>query len=106
MSNAKNQSGAYRSLGGGKNLSSKLCEVFATEELAHSMMSFNTCYNDTGLFGAYIVGDKEKTSDALYEILREWVRLGTTCSDIEVRTCQLFTPLSHMTSHGGDCPQP
>jgi processing peptidase subunit beta len=33
-----------RSVGGGKNLSSKLCETFAVEELAYSLNSFFTSY--------------------------------------------------------------
>lgn len=33
-----------RSIGGGKNLSSRLCEIVATEELAHSISCFNTVY--------------------------------------------------------------
>jgi len=73
-----------RSLGGAKNLTSQLCETFATEELAHSLMSFNTCYHETGLFGAYFVGEKERISDAVFEVLREWVRIGNGVTDIEV----------------------
>lgn len=73
-----------RSLGGAKNLSSRLCESFAKEELAHSLMSFNTCYHETGLFGAYFVGEMATVSDAIYEVLREWVRIGTAVSDVEV----------------------
>lgn len=33
-----------RTVGGGKNLSSRICELIATEELCHSFTSFNTCY--------------------------------------------------------------
>jgi processing peptidase subunit beta len=73
-----------RSLGGAKNLSSNLAETFATEELAHSLMSFNTCYHETGLFGAYFVGEMERTSDAIFEVLREWVRIGSGVSEVEV----------------------
>lgn len=73
-----------RSLGGAKNLTSRLCETFANEELAHSLMSFNTCYHETGLFGAYFVGEMERTSDAIFEVLREWVRIGTGVTDVEV----------------------
>jgi len=77
-----------RSLGGGKNLSSRVCENFATEGLAHSLMSFNTCYSDTGMFGAYIVGDKEKTEDALFEVIHEWTRLANKVTEFEVENAK------------------
>jgi len=47
-------------------------------------MSFNTCYNDVGIFGAYVVGPREKTVDALCELLKEWVRIGFSATDAEV----------------------
>jgi len=77
-----------RSLGGGKNLSSRVCENFATEELAHSLMSFNTCYHNTGLFGAYIVGEKDKTQDAVFEVVAEWARLANKATDFEVENAK------------------
>jgi len=73
-----------RSLGGGKNLSSRLCELYAKEGLVHSVMSFNTCYNDLGLFGAYLVAEPDHTADAICELLKEWVRIGFSCTEAEV----------------------
>jgi len=77
-----------RSLGGGKNLSSRVCENFATEGLAHSLMSFNTCYSNTGLFGSYIVGEKEKTEDALFEVISEWARIANKATEFEVENAK------------------
>jgi len=75
-----------RSLGGGNNVSSKLAETFATEKLAHSISSFNTTYNNTGLFGAYMVNNGgEKFEDGIYEIFQEFNRIGKNVSETEVQ---------------------
>lgn len=73
-----------RSIGGGKNLSSRLCEIIGTEELAHQMTCFNTVYRDTGLFGVYASCLPEKAEDLTFEILNEFTRLGKTVTSIEV----------------------
>jgi len=73
-----------RNIGGGKNLSSRLCEVIGTEETAESMNCFNTVYKDTGLFGVYATALPEKTEDLTWEILNEFTRIGKTISHIEV----------------------
>jgi processing peptidase subunit beta len=73
-----------RTVGGGKNLSSRLCETFAVDKLAHSLTSFNTCYSDTGLFGAYVVTHPDKIEPALFEVFYEWVRLGRNVTEGEV----------------------
>jgi processing peptidase subunit beta len=73
-----------RTIGGGKNLSSRLCEVVATEGLANSLTSFNTCYSDTGLFGTYVTGDPYNLEDLVFEVIHEWVRLGRNVTEGEV----------------------
>jgi len=73
-----------RSVGGGKNLSSRLCEIFAAENLGQSLQSFNTCYNKTGLFGAYFVSNPDHIEDASYEVAMEWGRLARGANDAEV----------------------
>jgi len=75
-----------RSIGGGKNLSSNLCEAFAINEYAHSLLTFNTCYNKTGLFGTYIVfpPDGEKIMEGMRTVFNEFGRLGSTVTDHEV----------------------
>lgn len=73
-----------RAAGGGRNVSSRLGELLAEEGLAHSLMSFNLNYHDTGLFGAYLVAEKEKVTDAIYELMYEWARLGQSVTEFEV----------------------
>jgi len=74
-----------RSIGGGKNLSSKLCEEYATHKLVNSLVTFNTCYNDTGLFGGYLqIGDVNRVEDPMYGLFREFIRIGTNVTAAEV----------------------
>eukprot|EP01120_Amphizonella_sp_Union-15-10_P008699 TRINITY_DN316_c0_g1_i3.p1 TRINITY_DN316_c0_g1~~TRINITY_DN316_c0_g1_i3.p1 ORF type:complete len:201 (-),score=48.31 TRINITY_DN316_c0_g1_i3:79-681(-) len=65
-----------RNLGAGKNLSSRLAEILSVENLASSLSSFNTCYNSTGLFGAYFVTDEKNAANCTYEVMNEWQRIG------------------------------
>jgi len=79
-----------RNIGGGKNLSSKLCETIATEGLAHSLTTFNTCYNDIGLFGNYIVAEPGKfLEDAICEVFNEYNRIGKLISEDELERAKL-----------------
>jgi processing peptidase subunit beta len=74
-----------RSVGGGKNLSSRLCEKVATENLVHSLTTFNTSYSQTGLFGSYLVAPGgERLEDAVYEVFNEYNRIGKNVSKDEV----------------------
>jgi len=73
-----------RTLGGGKNLSSKICELLATEQRAVSYSTFYTCYARTGLFGSYIVGEPDKLEACVSETLNEWNRIGKLVSSAEV----------------------
>lgn len=73
-----------RDLGVGANASSRLCEVIATEQLASSFKSFNTCYQETGLFGAYAVTSPHAVEDLTCEILSEWVRLASRLTNTEL----------------------
>jgi len=73
-----------RAIGGGKNLSSRLCEIVASQKLAYSLTTFNTCYSDTGLFGTYVTTDPHNLDDLLYNIFHEYVRLGRNVTEGEV----------------------
>jgi len=73
-----------KTIGGGKNLSSRLCEIVGTEELASTMNCFNTVYRDTGLFGVHASALPEKTEDLTWEILNEFTRIGKTVTNVEV----------------------
>ena len=81
----QNLVGAWsRDLGTGANVSSRLCEVIATEKLASSFKSFTTCYNETGLFGAYAITTPHAIEDLSCEVLSEWVRLCNRVTPVEV----------------------
>jgi processing peptidase subunit beta len=56
-----------RTSGSGKNIASKLGQEIAEHELAHSYMTFNNCYKDTGLFGIYAVAPDNKLEVRLDE---------------------------------------
>ena len=74
-----------RSLGGGRNLASKLAQNIAQYNLCSSYSTFNTCYADTGLFGFYIVSDeKTRLSDLMYQFQNDWVRVCVNVTDAEV----------------------
>uniref|UniRef100_A0A2P2KM36 Uncharacterized protein MANES_02G053700 n=1 Tax=Rhizophora mucronata TaxID=61149 RepID=A0A2P2KM36_RHIMU len=50
-----------KSVGGGKHMGSELAQRVAIDEIADSMMAFNTNYRDTGLFGVYAVAKVKNT---------------------------------------------
>lgn len=77
-----------RTSGAGMNMSSKLGQVVAEKELAHSFMSFNTCYQDTGLFGVYAIADKYKLDDLMWYTMEALVRLVHKTTDEEVLRAQ------------------
>lgn len=80
-----------RTSSAGLNMSSKLGQIVAEKELAHSFSSFNTCYQDTGLFGIYAVADKYKLNDLIWYTMESLVSLvhKTTDEDVERAKNQL-----------------
>ena len=52
-------------------MASKFGQEVAQHQLAHSFMTFNTCYKDTGLFGIYAIAEDNKVSKI--EHLRELI---------------------------------
>ncbi len=68
----------------GRNGASKLAQQIAEFECAHSFMTFNTCYKDTGLFGVYLTCPDNKLDDAMWYTLDNLVRLCHNVSDEEV----------------------
>jgi len=85
-----------RTSGAGKNISSSMCKELAREEVAHSVMAFNTTYSNSGLFGVYGVADHEDVEDNLYITLNEMVRMVHKVSEWEVTRAknQLKTTLA------------
>ena len=82
--------GSYdRTTGIGSSVASRMCMELATQEAAHSVSTFNTCYKDTGLFGVYGVGPDNKLDDMMYSIMNNLVRLVHTPSDEEVERAKV-----------------
>lgn len=84
-----------KTIGGSKNMSSPLAQIVSNEGLAHSYMSFTTCYSDTGLWGAYYAAPSTSVDDCLFEIQSEWMRIVQNAGDNEVERAkqQLKTSL-------------
>ncbi|XP_023523932.1 probable mitochondrial-processing peptidase subunit beta, mitochondrial [Cucurbita pepo subsp. pepo] len=73
-----------KSAGGGKHMSSELVQRVATDEVAESMMAFNTNYKDTGLFGVYAVAKPDCLDDLAYVIMSETTKLAFQVSEVNV----------------------
>lgn len=77
--------GSYDRLSGqGKHVASRMCQVVAERELAHSISTFNTCYKDTGLFGLYMVAPDNKLDDLMWYVMNDLVRIVHGVSDEEI----------------------
>lgn len=74
-----------RSSSAGRNIASRLAQDISEKDLAHSYMTFNTCYKDTGLFGVYLVAPDNKLEDLMWYTLDNTVRLCHNISDEEVK---------------------
>lgn len=79
----------------GQNMASPLCRALAEGHHAHSMMTFNTTYKDTGLFGVYFVAPPTDVFMASYHTIYEMVRLvnEVTTEELERAKQQLKTTL-------------
>ena len=73
-----------RTSSAGRNIASKLAQDISEKDLAHSYMTFNTCYKDTGLFGVYFVAPDNKLEDLTWYTLDNLVRLCHNVTDEEV----------------------
>lgn len=74
-----------RSLGNGNHLSSKLAQKISSNNLATSFQSFNTTYNDTGLFGLYLITPYRGSQIELAETtLSVWRSICTSATDTDV----------------------
>lgn len=73
-----------RSNPAGRNVASRFAQNVSEKELAHSYMTFNTSYKDTGLFGIYLVCPDNKLDDAMFYTLDNLVRLCHNVTDQEV----------------------
>ncbi|XP_057725413.1 probable mitochondrial-processing peptidase subunit beta, mitochondrial isoform X2 [Arachis stenosperma] len=73
-----------KTAGGGKHMGSELAQRVGINEVAESMMAFNTNYKDTGLFGVYAVAKPDCLDDLSYAIMYETTKLAYRVSDDDV----------------------
>ena len=71
-------------MAGGGHVATRLGQQAIKHNLCHSYQAFNTCYTDTGLWGTYLVTDRNKIDESMSAIQDEWCRIATQCTDIEV----------------------
>ncbi|KAK1562387.1 hypothetical protein Q3G72_011046 [Acer saccharum] len=69
---------------GGKHMGSELAQRVGINEIAESMMAFNTNYKDTGLFGVYAVAKPDCVDDLAYAIMYETTKLAYRVSEADV----------------------
>jgi len=93
-----------RSLGGARNVSSRLAQDVSKYGLAHNYMSFNTCYTDTGLWGAYMVCERATIGDMINCVQQEWMRLCTSVTEEEVNRAKNILKTNILLQFDGSTP--
>lgn len=73
-----------KNAGGGKHMGSELAQRVGINEIAESMMAFNTNYKDTGLFGVYAIAKPDCLDDLSYAIMYEITKLCYRVSEADV----------------------
>ncbi|KAF4376031.1 hypothetical protein G4B88_029395 [Cannabis sativa] len=73
-----------KNAGGGKHMGSELAQRIGINEIAESMMAFNTNYKDTGLFGVYAVAKPDCLDDLAWAIMYEITKLAYRVSEADV----------------------
>ncbi|KAL4351237.1 hypothetical protein GQ457_06G042350 [Hibiscus cannabinus] len=73
-----------KSAGGGKHMGSELAQRVGINEIAESMMAFNTNYKDTGLFGVYAIAKPDCLDDLAYAIMHETTKLAYRVAEADV----------------------
>ncbi|KAE8659487.1 putative mitochondrial-processing peptidase subunit beta [Hibiscus syriacus] len=73
-----------KNVGGGKHMGSDLVQRVSINEIAESMMAFNTNYKDTGLFGVYAVAKPDCLDDLAFAIMHEITKLAYRVSEADV----------------------
>ncbi|XP_074275822.1 putative mitochondrial-processing peptidase subunit beta, mitochondrial [Silene latifolia] len=92
-----------KNAGGGKHVGSGLVQRVSINEIAESIMAFNTNYRDTGLFGVYAVAKPDCLDDLAWAIMHEFSKLCYRVSDDDVtRACNQLksSMLLHMDGTG------
>jgi processing peptidase subunit beta len=73
-----------KSAGGGKHMGSELVQRVAINDIAESIMAFNTNYKDTGLFGVYAVAKADCLDDLAFAIMQEMSKLSYRVTEEDV----------------------
>ncbi|XP_062009796.1 probable mitochondrial-processing peptidase subunit beta, mitochondrial [Rosa rugosa] len=73
-----------KSVNGGKHMGSELTQRVAINEIAESVMAFNTNYKDTGLFGVFATAKPDALDDLAYAIMYEITKLVYRVSEADV----------------------
>ncbi|OVA00778.1 Peptidase M16 [Macleaya cordata] len=73
-----------KNTGGGKHMGSELVQRVGINEIAESMMAFNTNYKDTGLFGVYAIAKPDCLDDLAYAIMYEITKFSYRVSEADV----------------------
>ncbi|KAK9665259.1 hypothetical protein RND81_14G100800 [Saponaria officinalis] len=77
-----------KNAGGGKHMGSELVQRVAINEIAQSIMAFNTNYRDIGLFGVYAVAKPDCLDDLAWAIMHEISKMCYRVSEDDVtRAC-------------------
>lgn len=69
---------------GGKHSGSELVQMCSCNDIAESVMAFNTNYQDTGLFGVYAVAKPDGLQDLAWAIMHEMSKLSYRVSEASV----------------------
>ncbi|WOL07749.1 putative mitochondrial-processing peptidase subunit beta, mitochondrial [Canna indica] len=73
-----------KNVGGGKHMGSELVQRVSINDIAESVMAFNTNYKDTGLFGVYAAAKPDCLDDLAYAIMHEISKLSYRVSEADV----------------------
>lgn len=90
-----------RSIGVGNCSGSELARRLSTNDLAESLMAYNTNYRDTGLFGVYSTASPDRVHQLLNVIMEELRRLAYQVSEEEVMRARNQLKSSLMLSIDG-----
>ncbi|AOW00656.1 YALI0A14806p [Yarrowia lipolytica CLIB122] len=74
-----------RAVGTSRHQGSRLSNIVSENNLANSFQSFSTSYSDTGLWGIYLTSENTtQIDDLVHFTLKEWNRLSTSVSNLQV----------------------
>ncbi|KAG7555375.1 Metalloenzyme LuxS/M16 peptidase-like [Arabidopsis suecica] len=93
-----------KSVGGGKHMGSELAQKVAISELAESIMTFNTNYKDTGLFGIYAVAKPDCLDDLAHAITYAVTKLAYQVSEDDVTRARNQLKSSLLLNMNGTTP--